>query len=419
MDTIIGPPGTGKTKAIEQLIMNGRDDYIYMTFSVNMAESARARIIDDPDRIGTFHSILSRMMGLENFLAGNDVEEFAKKYRLEAQAWHRFERWYSRTVYSMEKPKNPLNEQLNMIYLYDKYNEYKETLGKIDYTDIIRLATEATLETGHLYIDEAQDLPPLMWKVVDNFNAEKTIAGDPHQSIHSHMGVKVEEFMKRMKNITVLKQSYRYGDNLRKLADRALGNGRLMNIEYSGLKEDTEIQKHTLVSFLGLNGSKAILCRSNSLARKIAGMVDAVVKPINPEHEYYLGWTDRVFRLAGIIKKLPSISKDEEKYMQKYSSGYKNTTLFNYSSYDYGLKLPKREKENVIRLIRKGLPEVYVDTMHSAKGLEFDHVYIFLDMPLPYSHATEEKRVIYTGITRARKSLDYGYNGFYKTRYTV
>ena len=43
----------------------------------------------------------------------------------------------------------------------------------------------------------------------------------------------------------------------------------------------------------------------------------------------------------------------------------------------------------------------------------------FIDMPRPYMFSLEEKRVIYTGITRARKSLDYSYRGFYSEKYAV
>ena len=419
METIIGPPGTGKTREIEREI-EGKKDYIYMTYNVNMAESARERI-GDAYRIGTFHSILSQLMGLSNFIGDDEIKDFMEKYRLKYPDYKRFERWYSRTVYSMEKPVNPLGAKINMPYLYDKYNAYKEEIGKIDYTDIIKLGTEAQLETEYLYIDEAQDLTPLMWKVVDNFNAEKVIAGDPHQSINSHTGVKVNEFIKRMENVRTLKKSYRFGDNLRQLADRALANGRLVNVEYVGLGE-TEIHKHDLNGFLGMEGSKAILCRSNALAQNVASSLKAIALSVNPEHSYQLGWSDRVLRLASIIKKFPKITDGEKKYIAKYSNAFnkKEMPLESFrESWDYGLNLPEKEKNNVIMAVREHLPEVYIDTIHATKGLEFDHVYVFLDLPQPYMFSLEEKRIIYTGLTRARKSLDYGYRGFYAEKYAI
>ena len=418
METIIGPPGTGKTREIEKEI-EGKRDYIYMTYNVNMAESARERI-GDSHRIGTFHSVLSQLMGLSNFLNEKEIKEFMDRYRLKYPDYKRFERWYTKTVYGMERPVNPLGEKINMPFLYDRYNQYKEEKGKIDYTDIIRLGTEERLESEYLYIDEAQDLTPMMWKVVDNFNAEKTIAGDPHQSINSYMGVRVEEFIKRMENVRTLDRSYRYGDNLRKLADHALSNGRVMDVEYTGMG-NTEIQKHDLNGFLRLEGTKAVLCRSNALAETIAESLNAIVMPVNPEHSYNLGWTARVMRIAGIIRKYPKITENDRKYIKKYSNAFSSMEmpLESFSKWDYGLRLPKREKDNVARAVREDLPEVYVDTIHATKGLEFDHVYLFIDMPKPYMASLEEKRIIYTGITRAKKSLDYGYRGFYAEKYAI
>lgn len=419
METIIGPPGTGKTREIEKEI-EGKKNYVYMTYNVNMAEAARQRIDVNSSRIGTFHSILSQMMGLGNFLSTRDVQEFMEKYRLKYPDFKRFERWYTAVAHSMQKPFEPMDERINMPDLLDRYNIYKEDNGKIDYTDIIKMAAEADLQTDYLYIDEAQDLTPLMWKVVDNFNAEKTIAGDPHQSINSYTGVDVDEFLKRMRNVRTLDVSYRYGDNLRMMADRALSNGRVMKVEYRGMG-NTEIQKHDLNGFLKLEGTKAILCRSNALAENVASSLNAIVMPVNPDHSYNLGWTHRVFRIIGAIKKFPKITGSEREYLSKYSKAFSGSSmpLESFGTWDFGLKLPKIERDNVVRALKENLPEVYVDTIHSTKGLEFDHVFIFIDMPRPYMFSLEEKRVIYTGITRARQSLDYSYRGFYSEKYAV
>ena len=422
METIIGPPGTGKTHEIEKMIETKRD-YIYMTYNANMAESARERIDRHSRRIGTFHSILSGLLGLSNFIGTKEIKEFMDQCNLKYHDFERFIRWYDATVQGMKTPAKPMGEKINFLFLYSRYTQFKEKIGKIDYTDIIKLASERTFETDNLYIDEAQDLTPLMWKVVDNFNAEKTIAGDPHQSIYSHMGVDVNEFVRRMKNVKTLDVSYRYGDNLRMLADRALSNGRVMQVKYKGIGI-TEIQKHDLNGFLQLEGQKAILCRSNALAEYIANKIDAVVMPINPGHAYKLGWTDKVFEVSRIIKKYPGINEEEKKFISKYSTyfGSRQVPLDSFKNgWDYGLKgMTEREKKNVLTLVKHdNYPAVFVDTIHATKGLEFDHVFIYLDEPDPYRLRLEEKRVIYTGITRAKKSLDYAFAGFYASKFNV
>ncbi len=53
---------------------------------------------------------------------------------------------------------------------------------------------------------------------------------------------------------------------------------------------------------------------------------------------------------------------------------------------------------------------IKVDTMHSVKGLEADHVAVYLEMPTKvqeawFSNQDSERRVLYVALTRARKSI--------------
>ena len=45
------------------------------------------------------------------------------------------------------------------------------------------------------------------------------------------------------------------------------------------------------------------------------------------------------------------------------------------------MDIPDRVKINVKRLLMENVPVVYCDTIHAAKGLEFDHVMLTLDLP--------------------------------------
>lgn len=444
MKTIIGPPGTGKTQYIENLIKNGNnDDFLYMTYNASMGDFARKRIDENPDRIGTFHSILSRMLGISPFLSPNDLTEFAKRYGISygpEKELDRFLRWYDYIENTMKKPFTPSGEKLAMLFLYDKYKEYKEEMGKYDYTDILKIASQNIMESGTLYIDEAQDLTPLMWKIVDNFNAEKIIVGDPHQSINSYRGVDINAFMRHAENIEYLRESYRFGDNLRVIADKSLSSGRVLNVDYHGLGNTQIGNVKSIREFAMMEGEKAILCRTNNLAYKLANTLEYAMLPISQRHGWNNGWGKDTFKIAGIMSKFPKISPDEFAYIIKKSPAtlwqrgvksvvMKEPTIFSYNMMKEkidrrGIVMKLNVKEETIRNTLKlidnpGLPRIFIDTIHSAKGLEFDHVLLVSDLPSGLKFEAEEKRILYTGITRARKSFNFAAARFYHENFTI
>ncbi len=92
---------------------------------------------------------------------------------------------------------------------------YKSIHNKISFVDMINQFV-CTMNQGPraelLIVDEAQDLTPLQWRMVDILaqNAKRVlIAGDDDQCIHRWAGVDVKLFMQCSKNTEVLSQSYR------------------------------------------------------------------------------------------------------------------------------------------------------------------------------------------------------------------
>ncbi|WP_332733826.1 RecQ family ATP-dependent DNA helicase [Flavihumibacter sp.] len=67
--------------------------------------------------------------------------------------------------------------------------------------------------------------------------------------------------------------------------------------------------------------------------------------------------------------------------------------------------------------VRIGKEQVYLSTIHKAKGREFDNVYLMLKGLDPRSEET--KRLIYVALTRAKKKLSIHYNGTYFDRVKV
>ncbi|MFM8329662.1 MAG: 3'-5' exonuclease, partial [Actinomycetales bacterium] len=61
------------------------------------------------------------------------------------------------------------------------------------------------------------------------------------------------------------------------------------------------------------------------------------------------------------------------------------------------------------------LPGVTLATLHSAKGLEWEYVYLVgasnRYLPWPGSSPEEERRLFYVGVTRAKRELTLSYAG--------
>jgi superfamily I DNA/RNA helicase len=84
----------------------------------------------------------------------------------------------------------------------------------------------------------------------------------------------------------------------------------------------------------------------------------------------------------------------------------------------YFIELLKRYGQKTLN----NKPEIIIDTIHSVKGGEANHVCIYskTNWPASFSHKnvserSDERRVYYTGVTRARDSLhilstDFRYN---------
>ena len=85
------------------------------------------------------------------------------------------------------------------------------------------------------------------------------------------------------------------------------------------------------------------------------------------------------------------------------------------------MTIDEKMKKNVLRLLKEDVPILYCDTIHSAKGLEFDHVMLITDIPqfIENDFSTEEFRILYVGLTRARKSINFQNIGFYKGNYEI
>lgn len=458
---IIGPPGTGKTtrllKIIEEYLDSGiePDKIGFFTFTKKAASEAKERALkkfpdlkaSDLAHFRTIHSFayqqcnvnknqvmtkehfkeLSEILGIEITGASN-LEDGA--YGMSTGDRYFFIENLARLTY---RPLSELwaelaDEELNWWEL-DRiargYRHYKENRLLLDYTDMLqKQLTEGFYpKLDVLVVDEAQDLSPIQWRIIEQIatNTDKAvyIAGDDDQAIYKWAGADVNYFIHLEGNVTELTESYRIPYEVHKVAmDLVNKIDKRRDKKFKSRTEAGQVHWHFDLDNVDMgNGSWLLLARNGYMLRELEqhcernGYSYASVwkSPLNSpaltaiklwEHYRKHGeWTDKTIESV-------------ERYSSSSFESLKTQKQIWHEALD---KIPYREREYFIAALRRGEslvkePRIRVSTIHGVKGGEADNVLIMTD--ISYKTFQEmnrdtdnEHRVFYVAATRARQNL--------------
>lgn len=266
-ETILGPPGTGKTQTNSNKIRNclekgiSPDRIACVSFTRKAAQESRQRVCNDwgiEERdmpyFQTLHSMAFRAGGYstDEVVGSRDMEEigkalgvaFGKKGRSDMESDFDTlgiaEGDFYMSQYHLARSKSlPLEEMHRIIADYNvqwpqlkrlvaAYEDYKKARNKIDFTDMI----ENFIKGGNapyidaLFVDEAQDLSTLQWAMVDVLRERPSIqvfTGDDDQAIMGFQGADVKAFLNATEKKTVLEQSYRLPRSVWREAQNIVG----------------------------------------------------------------------------------------------------------------------------------------------------------------------------------------------------
>ena len=264
---ILGPPGTGKTTTLLNLV----DEFIqqgirpkqigYFSFTKKAATEAANRAADkfnldienDLSNFRTLHSYAFNQLGMtkEKMMGRDDYKEFGEKCGIpikiakfsDSDGTFNSDNEYLTIINTAavkridlleyyDSRQNILDIERNTLFLLaEELKRFKKEKGLKDFNDLLLdyIEKESTNSFKVLFIDEAQDLSLIQWEMVRKLwaNAEKTyIAGDDDQAIFKWAGADVDHFIalkEEVNDIKILDQSYRIpGGPIHELSQRII-----------------------------------------------------------------------------------------------------------------------------------------------------------------------------------------------------
>jgi DNA helicase-2/ATP-dependent DNA helicase PcrA len=475
---IYGPPGTGKTTKLINYVKTfyklgtPLDKIGYFAFTTKAATEATNRMLDaykhlqqkDLKNFRTLHSLAFNRLGMKKAQVMQDehYEDIGRKVGIEVTIYSdgkestgfvdsnseyfnlinaarikecSIEDEYNTGMYSYELEKNLL------YVLEEELNNYKDSFKLYDFTDMIEKFNVAKLCPKYdvVFIDEAQDLSPIQWKMVDILRENSKyviLAGDDDQAIYGWAGADVLKFIatQAKKNI-ILPQSYRVPRSVQDIANKILDripDDRRVKKNWKARNKEGMVDYITAIDDAPLyKGNWLVLARTNDRLEKL--------KPILKDMGIYFQFKGRKSFTASLFRSILNYTrwqnkgdklslselKDifectqsyytlrEERLYDLKEFGFSNTERW----YDV-FKLNPEECLYIREMLRQEEnlhtdARVQLSTIHSAKGGQADNVLLILDNTKTIREATEksddkhdeEHRVWYVGVTRTKQNL--------------
>jgi len=476
---IYGPPGTGKTTKLINYaktfykLGTPLDRIGYFAFTKKAANEAVNRMLDaykhlqrkDLKHFRTLHSLAFWRLGMKKSEVMQDehYEDIGRDLGIEVTVYSdgqentgfidsnseyfnlinaarikgsSLEEEYNTDMYSPNLDKRLLN------ILSDELNNYKDAFKLKDFTDMIEKFNVAELCPKYdiVFIDEAQDLSPVQWKMVDIIRENSKyviLAGDDDQAIYGWAGADVKKFQQEpARKDIILPQSHRVPKQVQDIANKILDripDERRIKKHWKAREEEGHVDHITAIEDAPLSeGDWLILARTNDRLDKIKPILRdmGIYFQIKGRKSYktslfrsivnYTRWSDKKDKLSltevkDIFDCIPSsnFTVKEERLYDLKEFGFSNTDRwFDVFTVDPEECLYIREMLRHEEELSKDA-RVKLLTIHSAKGGEATNVLLILDntktireaVDKSFEKADEENRVWYVGVTRTSQNL--------------
>lgn len=440
IETIFGPPGTGKTRALVEMAQSLRVPVTFLSFTKAAALEAAGRAEGDVT-CSTIHSLAFKQLNLNRqsvvtprklaelgaiagvpFKGTDGAEEkqegdeylavlsYARNRLIpESEAYDHFGR-----------PGTPARFKM----LLNAYENWKSTFGYMDFDDMLTQASKIHFPPlPVVMLDEAQDCSPLQWLVFTEICADAKrviVAGDDDQAIYEWSGADPHAMIRMANSTKTLKQSWRLPNAVYEFA---IANA-LSGIKQRVVKIWDPANRVGLVRRWGdfddvvidWKRDTLILCRDNYRLREIQRALHdkkipyAMATKNSPYENRFArairGWTRDGIPLADEQEAMLSLS---DAWAQEVIKA-KDWAALRKRSWRQHLAIPVHMID-FYEYTDLFLPlNIRLSTIHQAKGSEADVVILDLALTPRVEHGIDldrdaELRVMYVGLTRARHEL--------------
>jgi len=457
-----GPPGTGKThKLISRAkayirIGTPLDKIAYFAFTKKAAKVAKDRMPVDNDKLyyfRTIHSFAFDQLDLntKKVMQPSDYEKIGKKLNVRVKYYDKYNKeeifYLNNDSPYFQMIGRAMNRDVSIREEYDRnehnrkeikrfsilknindnLKEYKKVKKKLDFNDMIyKLIEKENLPKFKvIFIDEAQDLSPLQWKLFDKLKEyadDIYLAGDDDQAIFAWAGADVNRFINEPAKETVLKYSKRISKAVQEQSiiplTNIIGQRKLKQYyprDYEGLSERIN------------NLDQVDLTKGNWLIQtRTISRLNKMTKELRKRNLYYETNKGKSFKVRIYNASInynswcrgTELEEKEIKDIVEFTGLKQEQWDKNINWFDAFKETDYKEREYIKHLLDNNEDldkdaRIQVSTIHAAKGGEEDNVIICLDIGDKIKKAIkksqdkhdEEHRVWYVGSTRARNNL--------------
>lgn len=460
----IAGAGSGKTTALmtdlQGLLKTYRPDEIaFTTFTRKGVSTGIERVLqtgkglqeEDLPFFQTLHKMCFKEAGLtkDNIIEPRDMLRFGELLGFNVHLNTTFDR-QTEDDKMLQRYDSIRSGAKKGIYLEAKYDEeryhrlvtsyekFKKENKLVDFYDCLQLYMDVgePLPVSAFFLDEAQDVTPLQWKVIEKAasNATKVrVSGDPSQAIFSYQGADPSVLIslsEKYKTIE-LNKTYRLPRKVCAVADSIiyLMQEKLPRVhepakEYEGVVEeivDRELLSRMIQKDFQDKASAPyrwfLLFRNNHHTKTMTEALERLLLPYHSARGFVIGERDlnkisRYYRY-----RMQGYGDEEVKEKFRIENGIKDfNDSFTESAlipstrrYVYEDYIEKYGLEELVKMAR-AKPFCLVSTTYKVKGGEADNVVVFLDATKQVAEnllvdLDSELRVFYVACTRAKEAL--------------